>query len=243
MAHTHRTDLRDVFLLTYDAHDHLADCQIVNNELAVIAEYWAHDGLLAEFAAARAVAAEKGLDGIDEEARSMRLQLDRRNGYDVLALLQSAVPCFLHLTLRRDVFNVDNLFDRRQLQYTRDLIDHVLGSPKDEDAMRPALGDSRTHLFRMSRQDEDGAAHCHDLAFLHLGGRAGDNLAVLDQNAIINDGVRLMLMRHEQGAVAFACAARTYECYDVHIFLSCFFKKLQRGEFPAKSLQKGIQPP
>ena len=80
-------------------------------------------------------------------------------------------------------------------------------------------------------------------AMILLCGRAGDNLAVLDQNAIINDGVRLMLMRHEQGAVAFACAARTYECYDVHIFLSCFFKKLQRGEFPAKSLQKGIQPP
>ncbi|EJU27143.1 hypothetical protein HMPREF1153_1956 [Selenomonas sp. CM52] len=39
--------------------------------------------------------------------------------------------------------------------------------------------------------------------------------------------------------MTLACAARTYECYDVHIFLSCFFKKLKRGNFPAKSLQKG----
>ena len=108
--------------------------------------------------------------------------------------------------------------------------------------MRPALGDSRTHFFRMSGQDEDGAAHRHDLALLHLGGRAGDNLAVLDQDAVINDGVRLMLMRHEQGAVTLACAARTYECYDVHIFLSCFFKKLKRGNFLRNPYKKESRP-
>ena len=172
----------------------------------------------------------------------MRLQLDRRNGYDVLALLQSAVPRFLHLTLRRDVFDVDDLFDRRQFQYARDLVDHVLGSPENEDAMRSALGDSRAHFFRMSGKREDGTAHRHDFALLHLGGRAGDNLAVLDQDAIINDSVCLMLMRHEQGAVALACAARAYECYDVHIFLSCFFKKLKRGNFLRNPYKKESRP-
>jgi len=47
-----------------------------------------------------------------------------------------------------------------------------------------------------------------------------------------------MLMRHEQSAVAFACTARAYECYDVHIFLSCFSKKLKRGTFVEKSSLK-----
>ena len=88
--------------------------------------------------------------------------------------------------------------------------------------MRLALGNRLTDFLGMARQHEDGTAHGHDAVLFLFRGMAAHDLAVLDQNAVIDDGIRLMLVRDEQGAMALARAARSYECDDIHgIFLLC----------------------
>ena len=190
------------------AHDAL-DGRIVDDELAVIAEDRPHNGLLAEAAAPRRGALEERLQRIDEIAGEMRLELDRRHRDDVLALLDTVEARLLHLRPRRDVLDADDLRDGRQAQGLRDLLDHVLRGAEDQDAVRLRVLDGLAHLLCMTRQYKDSPANGHDLVLLLLGRVTRQDLAVLDEDAIIDDGIGTILMRDNQRAMTLSGPTRT----------------------------------
>ena len=70
----------------------------------------------------------------------------------------------------------------------------------------------------MPRQNENCPAHRHDLALLMLCGMPRDDLSILNKNAIINDRICLVLMRHQKRTMALAGPARTHQSYYVHLY-------------------------
>ena len=75
--------------------------------------------------------------------------------------------------------------------------------------MRLRFLDCLAHLLGMARQDEDGPPDGHDLTLLLLGRMTRQDLAILDEDAIVDDGIGTVLVRDNQRAVAFPGPART----------------------------------
>lgn len=140
----------------------------------------------------------------------MRLEFDRRHRDDMLALFQAVEPCFLHLGARRDVLDVDDARDGRQAQRLRDLMHHVLRGPQDQDAVRLDRLNGFADFFRMAGQDENRTPHGHDLTLFFLGRMTGDDLAILDEDAIIDDRIGVMFMCNDKRPVTLASSARAH---------------------------------
>ena len=44
-----------------------------------------------------------------------------------------------------------------------------------------------------------------------------NNLAILDEDAIVNDGIRILLMCHHESAMALPGSAGTNQCNNIHL--------------------------
>lgn len=124
---------------------------------------------------------------------------------------------------------MNDLRDGGQVQRLGDLVHHILRCTEHEDAVRLHAVDGRAHLLRVARQHEDGAPHRHDAALFLFRRMPANDLAILDEDAVVDDSVRLVLVSDEQRAVALARTARPDECDDVHRDFSPYSLRLTRG--------------
>ena len=119
----------------------------------------------------------------------MRFQLNARHGDDMLAPLEPAVLCNLHIFFRGNVLNADDLADWTDAQGLCDLLHHVLRGAEEEDAARGRFLNRPTHIGSMARQNENCPAYCHNPILLFFRRSAANDLAVLDQDTVVDDGI------------------------------------------------------
>lgn len=139
----------------------------------------------------------------------MRLELNGRHRDDVLALFDAVKPRLFHLGPRGNIFNADDFCNWRQMQGLRDFLNHVLRCAENQDSVRFGCFNGLADFFRVAGQNEDGPSDGHNPALFFFRRMAGNDFAVLDEDAVIDDGIGIILMRHNQCAVAFAGPART----------------------------------
>ena len=126
------------------------------------------------------------------------------------ALFRPALPRFGDFKPAGDVFDVDDLTDRRQLQDIDDFVDHIAGGAEDEKPFGFDGFDALANRGGVVGLHENGPFNGADFTRLLLGRVSGNNFAVFDEQAVVDDAVDVMVVGDNQRAVAFSGPARTY---------------------------------
>lgn len=152
----------------------------------------------------------------------MRLEFDARHRDDVFSPLEAMILCDLHVFFRGNVLDADDLADGADAQSLCDLLHHILGRAKKQNPARKGFCNGLAYGGSMPRQYKDGTANRHDAVLLLLCRGSSDHLSILNQDAVVNDGVCAIVSGDPQGAVAFAGTARADKGDNVHSVFPLF---------------------
>lgn len=151
----------------------------------------------------------------------MGLQFHRRHGDDVLALFDADGPGLGDFRRARHVFDADELRCFRQVQGLADTVYHVLRRAQDEQFIGVYLLQRRPHGRCVFGLIEDGPAHGFQAVRLFFGRPAGDDAVVVDEQAVVDDGLDIVVIGDDQGMMALARAAGADKTENLHN-LTCF---------------------
>ena len=107
----------------------------------------------------------------------------------MFATLQAVILGNLHILLRGDVLNADDLSDRTDAKRLRDLLHHILRGAEDQDAAWCALLDRAAYISGMSRKDENRTSYRHDAVLFLLCRCTADHFPIFDEDAVVDDGI------------------------------------------------------
>ena len=134
----------------------------------------------------------------------MGLQFHRRHGDDMLAFFQADSPGLGDLGRARYILDADELRRFRQIQGLADAVDHVFRRPQDEQFRRMDSRQRRPHGCCIFRLVENGPAHGLQAVRLFLGRPAGNDTVVVDEQAVVDDGLDIVVIGDDQGMMALA---------------------------------------
>ena len=149
----------------------------------------------------------------------MLFQFHRGHGDDMLAVPQPGLVGLFDFLFCGNIGNINRFQWIGQHQPGRNFVDHPVRSGDDQDAADTGTGQRFPHFRGVAVFIKDGTLHrLYPVLFAFCRG-ASQYFRPLDQKAVVDDGVAVILVRYADGPVAFAGSAGTYECYDFHSFL------------------------
>ena len=146
----------------------------------------------------------------------MRLQLHRRHGHNMLALLQTRIARLLNLGLAGHLININRLHRRVQLQLFRDFANHIIRCRNDKQPFNSARRQRLAHLGCMLLIGKNGPFNSLNAILLVFSRGTRQNFGALNEQAIINNSIAFIVKSHANCVMAFARATGAYKSNYFH---------------------------
>ena len=138
----------------------------------------------------------------------------------MLSFFEAMVLCDLNILLCGNILNADQLADDPEAKGLCNLLYHIFRCSKNENAAQRGCLNGFAHGFSVSGQDKYSTAHRHNAVLLFFRRGTANHFSILDENAIINNGIGPIFLRHPQCTMTFPCPARANKSDYIHDILS-----------------------